>query len=122
MNHYIGEIPTGTIFINVFGCFLLAFILAVALEILEFNSDLKLGITTGLLGAFTSFAMFCKETVILITRGLYISAVFYIVISIALAFSAVYAGMVLARKFLVKIKGKKNNVQTESIPGEGGEE
>ena len=96
------RIPADTLFINVFGCFLLAFIFTVALETLAFGSDLRLGLTTGLLGAFTTFSTLCKETAILITQGFYISAVFYVLLSIFLAFFAVYAGTALARWFFTE--------------------
>ncbi|MGE5493729.1 MAG: fluoride efflux transporter FluC [Burkholderiales bacterium] len=55
-------------------CFLLALIMSVALELLELNSNLRLGIATGLLGAFTTFSTICKEASSLIFQGLYFQA------------------------------------------------
>jgi fluoride ion exporter CrcB/FEX len=58
-----------TRFFNVLGAFALAFILTIAFEIWTFDSDIRLGVTTGFLGAFTTFSTLCKETVGLMQNG-----------------------------------------------------
>ena len=61
--NYKEAIPINTLLINVSGSFLLALILTIAFEIFEFDADLRLGIATGFLGAYTTFSTLCKETV-----------------------------------------------------------
>jgi CrcB protein len=101
--------------------FLLAFIITAALEILELDSDLRLGVTTGLLGAFTTFSTLCKETAVLINGGFLLSAVLYILIATVLALFAVYYGTALARRiFAEKTADKKRDVSTGGGSGEGG--
>ncbi|MBM7581760.1 CrcB protein [Caldicoprobacter guelmensis] len=90
------NIPINTLSINVVGSFMLAFILTVVLEFCEVDEHVHLGITTGFLGAFTTFSTLCKEAVELVRRGFYNIALFYIVISAALGFSAAYFGVYLA--------------------------
>lgn len=97
-----GAIPVDTLFINTFGCFLTAFIVAAALGKLGISPDLKLGITTGFVGAFTAFSSLCKETAMLFNQGFNFSAVSYAVISIFLAFIAIILGTALARKFIIR--------------------
>jgi len=87
---------------------LLALILTVSFEIWEFDSDIRIGITTGLLGAFTTFSTLCKETAELLGSGDYFSAVSYVTVSAMLGLGAAYFGIVLAREVLAKfMRGKE---------------
>ncbi|MFL0245409.1 fluoride efflux transporter CrcB [Candidatus Clostridium stratigraminis] len=95
--HYNGTFPLNTFIINITGSFLLAFILTAALLVKEFDSDIKLGIGTGFIGAYTTFSTMCKETALLINRGYFISAACYILLSIILGLGAAYLGTAAAR-------------------------
>lgn len=114
--HYKEIIPLNTLVINVTGCFILALLLTLALEIWEIDECIRLGITTGFLGAYTTFSTLCKETVSLLTNGYYFSAISYITMSSVLGLVTVYFGVVIAREFIVKIvKGKKSE---EDVTGD----
>jgi fluoride ion exporter CrcB/FEX len=63
-----------TLVVNLVGCFLLAAILTLALEVLEISSDLRLGVSTGFIGAFTTFSTLCKEILIMASQGYYLTA------------------------------------------------
>lgn len=104
---YRENIPLNTLFINIFGSFLLALILTLALEVWVFDPDIKLGVTTGFLGAFTTFSTFCKETVTLLRAGDYFSAISYLTVSVGLGLGAIYLGMILARELGPKLVKKK---------------
>jgi fluoride exporter len=101
--HYNGAIPLNTLIINITGSFVLALILTIALEIYEFDSDIRLGIGTGFLGAYTTFSTMCKEAVLLISSGYYYSAISYITVSTILGLGAAYLGVLIAREFVAKI-------------------
>lgn len=88
------KFPLQTLFINVIGSFLLAFVFAAALRRKKFDPDIKLGITTGFLGAFTTFSTLCKDTIKLIDGGSYDIAVLYLLLSIILGLTATYLGAV----------------------------
>jgi CrcB protein len=60
---YHEHVPLNTLMINITGAFILALIMTVYLEVWHFDADVRLGITTGFLGAFTTFSALCKETV-----------------------------------------------------------
>ena len=96
-------VPINTILINVIGSFLLALILTIALEVWNIKEEIRLGIATGFLGAFTTFSTLCKDTVTLINKGLYFSALSYVTISTLLGLCAAYFGIILAREFVPKI-------------------
>jgi CrcB protein len=104
---YSENIPLNTLIINVVGSFLLALILTIAYEVRDMNADVRLGIATGFLGAFTTFSTLCKETVALLKNGEYFSALSYVTVSVMLGFAAAYFGMVLACETVSKVLGKE---------------
>lgn len=106
---YHENIPLNTLFINVTGAFLISLILTTAFEILKFDADIRLGIATGFLGAFTTFSTLCKETVTLLSNGYYFSAVSYITVTAVLGFGAVYLGIILAREVISKLIHKEKD-------------
>lgn len=87
-----------TLLINVIGSFLLAFVFTAAVRYKRFDSDIKLGITTGFLGAFTTFSTLCKETVYLMSSDHYSTAALYIILSVILGLTAAYVGGILVWK------------------------
>jgi CrcB protein len=101
--NYHENVPLNTLFINATGCFILALVLTVAFEIWKFDAELRLGIGTGFLGAYTTFSTLCRETSELLFKGYYFSAVSYITISVVLGLAAVYFGVILAREVVAKL-------------------
>jgi fluoride exporter len=100
--NYKVNIPLKTLVINISGSFLLALILILTLEVVKTDENLRLGLTIGFLGAFTTFSTMCKETVSLIMNEHYFPAIFYITISTILGLAATYLGIIVAGK----VKGK----------------
>jgi len=116
--HYKGILPINTLLINVSGSFLLALILTISFEIYEFDADLRLGIATGFLGAYTTFSTLCKETVTLMVQGHFYTSIFYIGFSTILGLSAIYFGVILAREVVSKFgddHNKLDNVELEDV-------
>lgn len=112
--HYEGVLPLNTLIVNLTGSFLLALILTIALKVLEFDSDIRLGIGTGFLGAYTTFSTMCKETVSLINRGCYYSAAAYLIASAVLGLGFAYFGIAAAGKVVAKLaEGKKYKETSE---------
>lgn len=108
--HYKEVVPINTLLINISGSFILALVLTVAFEIWEFSSDVRLGIATGFLGAYTTFSTMCKETVNLMNQGYYYSSISYICFSAMLGLAAAYFGVVLAREIVVKLVRENNSL------------
>lgn len=98
-----GKIPYDTLIVNVIGCFTLALFLTVAFEVMELDADIRIGLSTGLLGAFTTFSTFCMETTILIWAGQYLQVIAYVVFSFGLGFLGAFIGVVLARKVIARL-------------------
>ncbi len=89
---------TGTLIANLLGSFAMAFILTTVLEIGSFDPDIKLGVTTGFLGAFTTFSTLCKETVGVMYGGDYLHGVSYLGVSVVTGFFSAYLGIMVARR------------------------
>ena len=97
---YSGNLPLNTLIINVTGCFLLSLFLTLAFDLLEFDPDVRTGISTGFFGAYTTFSTLCKETVALINNGYYLSASLYILLSAFVGISFAYLGNITAKKII----------------------
>jgi CrcB protein len=92
-----GGFPYGTLLINVVG----SLVMGLIVEYLALKSGLpqrlRLFLTTGLLGGFTTFSSFSLEAALLYERGQMASAAIYVVSSVALGIAALFAGLAIVR-------------------------
>jgi len=87
-------IPPGTLLVNVFGSLLLGFIMQLSFRA-NINPNLRLFLTTGIMGGLTTFSTLSYETITLLTNGYYISSLLNIVLNLILGLSAAFFGMVI---------------------------
>lgn len=120
--HYKEVVPINTLMINISGSFVLALVLTIAFEIWQFSSDLRLGIATGFLGAYTTFSTMCKETVNLMKQGDYYSSISYIGFSAMLGLAAAYFGIILAREIIAKLVKENDDYNEENLENVSGED
>lgn len=92
---YSGGFPFATLICNCLGSFLLSFILT-SQSIIK-SPVLKLSITTGVLGAFTTFSTFSSEVVQLIQAENYSIASLYVCLTMLLGLSLSLLGVKLAK-------------------------
>ena len=111
-----GSIPAATLITNITGCFVLALILTVALQILHFDADIRLGIATGFLGGFTTFSTLCKETVSLLSDGYWLTGSAYLLLTLILGIGAGYLGIAAGNKIV-----KNRSVHAEDAASENSE-
>jgi fluoride exporter len=88
--------PYGTLVVNLIGCLLLGGIAEYALTHLSVPPEWRIGITTGFLGAFTTFSTFTWETARLIQEGEWQRASMYLAVSLIGGLLAVFCGMKIA--------------------------
>ena len=100
---HLQDFPVQTLLVNITGSFFLLLFLTTAFEVLEFDANIRLGIATGFLGAYTTFSTLCKETVSLMIAGDYLLAVLYIMVTAVLGLGAAYLGVLAARKIIGKL-------------------
>jgi len=90
------EFPYGTLAVNIVGCFLLGGLAEYGLTHLTIPPEWRIGITTGFLGAFTTFSAFTYETVRLFQDGQWFRAITYVLASILIGILAVFSGIRIA--------------------------
>lgn len=100
---FAGSFPINTLVINISGSFALAFVFALVLKLKKFNDNLKLGITTGFIGTYTTFATFCKDIFGLVQKNSYCYVLLYVVLSIGIGIIAMVIGENIAK--IIKVKG-----------------
>ncbi|MCU0541692.1 MAG: fluoride efflux transporter CrcB [Oscillatoriaceae cyanobacterium Prado104] len=96
-NRFSTAFPYGTFFINVTGCLAMGFFITLALERVPVPLELRLMVTTGFLGAYTTFSTYGLETSILLRDRSYTLAFLYWSGSAVLGVIAVQLGIILAR-------------------------
>ncbi len=87
--------PYGTLFINLTGCFLIAFFLGFS----RLPETVRYLVPVGFVGAYTTFSTFEYETMRLSQLGQVPAAALYVTLSNALGFVAVLLGSFIARRF-----------------------
>ena len=65
---FTGGLPAGTIVVNLIGCFAIALIMAVSAAF-EWSATVRLALTVGLMGGFTTYSSFNYETSRLLLEG-----------------------------------------------------
>jgi fluoride exporter len=88
--------PSGTLIVNLIGCFLLGGIAQYALAHLTIPADWRIGITVGFFGAFTTFSSFSWETARMLEDGDWARAGTYLLSSVIGGLIAVICGMRIA--------------------------
>ncbi len=93
------EFPWGILIINVTGCLVMGLIagwLAFRAQ-MAWSQDLRLFLTTGILGGYTTFSAFSLDFATLWERGAQGQAVIYVLASVVLSLAAVFAGLGIVR-------------------------
>ena len=92
--------PFGTLAVNVLGCLAIGLLYGIFERGNLMNPDLRLFLTVGLCGGFTTFSTFSLETLELIEGGQYTIAGAYALASVVLCVAGVLAGKMLARALM----------------------
>ncbi|MDX8397088.1 MAG: fluoride efflux transporter CrcB, partial [Mariprofundaceae bacterium] len=88
--------PWGTLTVNVLGSFLLGFLFVWMIERSTASELIRLAITVGFLGAFTTFSTFSVETVRLLQEGALGWAFGNVLMQVLLCVLCAWLGMLLA--------------------------
>ena len=90
-------LPYGTLIVNVLGSLALGWLATVFLDRPQINSALRLGVTVGFLGAFTTFSTFSYESIQLLLSGELWRALLNVAINATACLGMCYLGMQIAR-------------------------
>lgn len=97
------DFPFGTFVINISGSLLLGFLLRYALQSGSVSEELRLFLTTGFCGGYTTFSTFSYDTLVLLQDREYGRAGTYLVASVGLSLVAAFIGFAAANH-LVSIR------------------
>jgi fluoride exporter len=102
VNQTVGQVlgesfPWATLTVNIVGSFAMGLITAFMLFKMPQDENIRLFLTTGLLGGFTTFSAFSLDVFNLMQRGENQTAALYAVASVGLSIVAVFAGLALSR-------------------------
>ncbi len=89
--------PAGTLAVNVAGSFLIGLVMTLSLERGLVNDDVRILLTTGFCGGFTTMSTFSYETIALLRDGEMLLALGNVGATLAACFAAVWVASVLAR-------------------------
>jgi CrcB protein len=93
--------PWGTLTVNTTGGLLLGFLVRFALGTPAISPEMRLLLTTGLCGGYTTFSTFTYESAVMLEQGEYGRAATYILASVLASLVAMFVGFMLARALLL---------------------
>ncbi|WP_418697705.1 fluoride efflux transporter CrcB [Bacteroides sp.] len=88
--------PWATFTVNIIGSFLIGLFYALS-ERFNLSTEIRLLLTAGLCGGFTTFSTFSNDGLLLIKQGFYGMFILYTLLSIALGIIAAFAGGAVGR-------------------------
>lgn len=91
------QLPYGTLIVNVLGGLLIGLIMEFSLTTDFISHDLRLFLTTGILGGLTTFSTFSYETISFLSEGRYIAGISNIFLNLILSFAGVVLGKLAAQ-------------------------
>ena len=89
--------PWGTFAVNVAGCFIIGLIFGFIDKGCQMSDSLKLFLTVGFCGGFTTFSTFMNENYLLFSGSNHIALLLYALGSMVAGFLAIYGAYYLAR-------------------------
>lgn len=91
------SLPAGTLIVNLVGSFLLGLLMHLGSATQLLPMTMRLALTTGIMGGFTTYSTFSYETADFLRRGAWQYAALNLIATVAGCLVAVFAGIALAR-------------------------
>ena len=89
--------PYATLFENVLGSMIMGILVALFAFKTDVPQGMRLFLTTGILGGYTTFSTFSLDAAVLYERGDLSQAALYVALSVALSIGGLFAGMAMVR-------------------------
>jgi fluoride exporter len=95
------EFPYGTLIVNLAGGFIIGLVQAIGLESLLIPDDVRLFLTTGMMGGLTTYSAFSYETVRLMEAHAWSQACINVVVTTTVSLALCYLGIAAGRGLLL---------------------
>lgn len=92
--------PYGTLLVNVLGCFLIGIIMELSLSSNYVSPNLKIFLTTGILGGLTTFSTFSYETAQFVLKSNLYLSIINIILNVFVCLLSVLIGQYLVRQII----------------------
>jgi CrcB protein len=96
-NSVASTFPFGTLWVNIFGCFLIGLLYGLSDRGNLSNNELRLFLTVGFCGGFTTFSTFSTENLALLRDGSFLHFTVYAGLSVFLGLAATFGGHALTK-------------------------
>ena len=96
-NSVVSALPLGTMFVNIFGCFLIGLLFGLSERGNLINNELRLFLTVGFCGGFTTFSAFSLENMVMLRDGSFLHFTLYAGLSVFLGLAATFGGHALVK-------------------------
>jgi len=92
--------PLGTMIVNITGCLLIGMFYGISERSDFFSPEMRMFLTVGFCGGFTTFSTFAGENIALLKDGNFLYFLLYTGLSVFLGILAVYLGNLFIHKIL----------------------
>ncbi len=89
--------PYGTFAVNLLGSFLLGALMQVGIGTEWMSPTLRMAVTTGAMGGFTTYSTFSYETMTLLSKGAWSMAALNVVVTVVVCLGASFAGFAVGK-------------------------
>lgn len=89
--------PYGILTVNIIGCFFIGFLMTAMEDRFIMNPALRIFLTIGILGGFTTFSSFSYETIAMMRDGEFLKASLYIGLSLTLCLGGTHIGSLIGK-------------------------
>lgn len=90
--------PMGTLLVNVSGCLVMGFLATAWYGPVLVRDEVRVAVLIGLLGGYTTFSSFGRETLALAHDGEWLRAALYVGSSVVLSLAGVWLGSIIAAR------------------------
>lgn len=87
--------PFGTLAVNIIGCFLIGIIFALSERGTAVSPEVRILLTTGFCGGFTTFSTFSYESIRLMQDGELLYVAVNVALSVIVGFASTYIGILI---------------------------
>ena len=91
------QFPYGILIVNIVGCFFIGFLMSALEDRFIVNPSLRIFLTIGILGGFTTFSTFSYETIAMMRDSEFLRASLYVGLSLSLGLGGTHVGSLIGK-------------------------